>query len=224
MRGTKTCSAVALRTGAIALGVCVVVAGGAGAAGAAPGDSFTISGDTASSLYPGGSDAVDLALTNLTAGDLTVGEITVSIVGVTTQPERQCLLADFAVSQLANGLEFALPANATRTLRELGVAAADLPRVSMTNTPVNQDGCKNSIVNLAFAGGASEVGGVALPPAPTPTPTPATPDEPPAVGGVGLPDTGGSPVIFWIALGGLALVTAGGGSVLVARRTKGANR
>ena len=189
--------------------------GGGGAAAAA--DAFTISGDTASSLYPGGSDTLDLALTNVSSGQLTVGEITVSIVGVTTQPQRQCLVGDFAVTQLDPALQFALPANATLTLSQLGVAATDLPRVSMTNTPVNQDGCKNSTVNLAFNGRAAGVGGVALP---SPTPTPAVPDEqPPAVSGETLPDTGASgPPPWMVAFAGLGLVGAGGGSVFLARR------
>ena len=199
--------------------------GSAGTAAAA--DAFTISGNLDTTLYPGGSGAVDLALTNITAGELTVGEITVSITGVSTQPQRQCLVADFVLTQLDQALQFTLPANATRTLTQLGVAPADLPRVAMTNTPVNQDGCKNSTVNLAFAGRAAEVGGVVLPPpSPTPTPTPApTPDEekPDTIGGVDidLPGTGGDPTTFWMALAGLGLVALGGGTVVVTRRTKG---
>ena len=201
--------------------------GSAGTAAAA--DAFTISGNLDTTLYPGGSGAVDLALTNITAGELTVGEITVSITGVSTQPQRQCLVADFVLTQLDQALQFTLPANATRTLTQLGVAPADLPRVAMTNTPVNQDGCKNSTVNLAFAGRAAEVGGVVLPPpspTPTPTPTPApTPDEekPDTIGGVDidLPGTGGDPTTFWMALAGLGLVALGGGTVVVTRRTKG---
>jgi hypothetical protein len=201
------------------------------AGGAAAADVFTISGDLDTTLYPGGSGAVDLALTNVTSGELTVGEITVTVASVNTQPQRQCLVEDFVVTQLDQALQFSLPAGATRTLTQLGVATADLPRVAMTNTPVNQDGCKNSTVNLAFAGRAAEVGGVVLPPpsTPTPTPTPETPDEseePDNVGGVDidLPGTGGDPTTFWMALAGLGLVALGGGTVVVTRRTKGAQK
>lgn len=227
MKASRTRGAKALRTGALALGACALVMGSAG--GAAAADAFTISGDLDTTLYPGGSGAVDLALTNITAGELTVGEITVSIAGITTQPQRQCLVEDFVLTQLDPTLQFTLPPNATRTLTQLGVPAAGLPRVAMTNTPVNQDGCKNSTVNLAFAGRAAEVGGVVLPPpAPTPTPTPDAPDvpdaeEPDDIGGVDidLPGTGGDPTTFWMALSGLGLVALGGGTVVVTRRTKG---
>lgn len=227
LKASRTRGAKALRTGALALGACALVMGSAG--GAAAADVFTISGNLDTTLYPGGSGALDLTLTNVTSGELTVGEITVAVASVDTQPQRQCLIADFVVTQLDQALQFTLPANATRTLTQLGVAPADLPRVAMTNTPVNQDGCKNSTVNLAFAGRAAEVGGVVLPPDPSPTPMPAptpdTPDEekPDPVGGVDidLPGTGGDPTTFWMALAGLGLVALGGGTVVVTRRTKG---
>jgi hypothetical protein len=229
LKASRKRRAYALRTGALALGGCALVMGSAG--GAAAADVFTISGDLDTTLYPGGSGAVDLALTNVTSGELTVGEITVAVASVNTQPQRQCLVEDFVVTQLDQALQFSLPAGATRTLTQLGVATADLPRVAMTNTPVNQDGCKNSTVNLAFAGRAAEVGGVVLPPpsTPTPTPTPETPDEseqPDNVGGVDidLPGTGGDPTTFWMALAGLGLVALGGGTVVVTRRTKGAQK
>lgn len=225
MRGT-TRGARALRAGAIALGACAAVVGGAGTAGAA--DVFTISGDLDRTLYPGGSGSLDLLLTNPGGTELTVGEITVQITGVSPQPQQQCLVADFVVTQLDAALQFTLPADATRTLSQLGVPAADLPQVSMTNTPVNQDGCKNSIVNLVFSGRAAEVGGVTLPPPATPTPTPAptAPDdeEPDEVGGVDLPGTGANASTFSLALAGLGLATIGGGSVAVARRMRGAQK
>lgn len=232
MKASRTRSAIALRTGAIALGACAVVTGGAGAASAAPGDAFTIGGTLDSTLYPGGSGALDLLLTNVRGAELTVGEITVAVASVSTQPQRTCLVTDFVVTQLDQSLQFTLPPNATRTLTQLGVAPADLPRVAMTNTPVNQDGCKNSTVNLAFAGRAAEVGGVVLPPpSPTPTPAPTPAPAPPAeaepsIGGVDidLPGTGGDPTTFWMALAGLGLVALGGGTVVVTRRTKGAQR
>lgn len=228
MTNRSTQRATARVAATMGLAACALVAGAHGAAAA---DVFTITGTLDSTLYPGGSGAVDLALTNVTADELTVGEITVAIAGVTTQPQQQCLVADFVVTQLDPALQFTLPANATRTLTQLGVPTADLPRVAMTDTPVNQDGCKNSTVNLAFAGRAAQVGGVVLPPpspSPSPTPTPAPPaeEEPDTIGGVDidLPGTGGDPTTFWMALAGLGLVALGGGTVVVTRRTKGAQR
>ena len=224
----STRRATARVAAAAGMSACVLLSGAGGAAAA---DVFTISGTLDTTLYPGGSGALDLSLTNATAGELTVGEITVAVASVNTQPQRQCLIADFVVAQLDQTLQFTLPANATRTLTQLGVAPADLPRVAMTNTPVNQDGCKNSTVNLAFAGRAAEVGGVVLPPpspSPSPTPSPAPPaeEEPDTIGGVDidLPGTGGDPTTFWMALAGLGLVALGGGTVVVTRRTKGAQR
>ncbi len=219
MRGAR-----ALRGALVALGTYALARRLAGSSHAAPGDSFTISGALDRTLYPGGSGSLNLLLTNPGGTDLTVGEITVRVAGVSSPPQRQCLVADFVVTQLDFTLQFILPANATRTLTQLGVAAADLPQVAMTNTPVNQDGCKNSTVNLAFDGRAAEIGGVTVPPAPTPTPTPADDDEPDDVGGVDLPGTGGDSSTFWMALTGLALITAGGSSVVVGRRSKGAQK
>jgi LPXTG-motif cell wall-anchored protein len=213
---------------AAALGVsaCVLIGGAHGAAAA---DAFTISGDLSSTLYPGGSGSLNLHLTNPGDTELTVGEITVSVASVTTQPQRTCLVSDFVVDQLDAARQFTLPAHSTQSLTDLGVAAADLPRVTMTNTPVNQDGCKGSTANLAFHGMAAEVGGVSIPPA-TPTPTPnQTPKPAPKpddgiVGGVHLPGTGGDESSFWVALGGLGLVVLGTGSVVVTRRAKGAQQ
>lgn len=211
--------------GTIALGACAVAAGGAGAANAAPGDPFTISGDLDRTLFPGGSGLLDLRLTNVSDGDLTVGEITVQVASVTTQPQQTCLVADFAVTQIDAARQFALPANTSRTLTELGMTAADLPQVSMTNTSVNQDGCKRATVNLVFNARAAEVGGVVIPPRPTPTPVPPGDDDDDGnVGGVDLPGTGGDPMTFWMALAGLGLVVLGGGTVVVTRHTKGAQR
>ncbi len=232
LKASSTRGAQALRTAALVLGAGAVVLGGAGAANAAPGDAFTISGTLDSTLYPGGSGALDLSLTNVGSTELTVGEITVSVAGVTTRTVAPCLTSDFVVEQLDATREFTLPAGATRTLTQLGVAPAELPRVSMTNTAVNQDGCKNSTVNLAFAGRAAEVGGVSVPPDPTPAPPVETPVETPTeepdddntVGGVNLPGTGGNPMTFWTALAGLGLVVLGGGSVVLTRRTTGAVR
>lgn len=232
MKGSTTCSALALRTAAVAVGACAVAMGGAGSAEAAPGDAFTITGALNSALYPGGSGALDLALTNVSTSELTVGEITVAVTSVNTRTQQQsCLVADFVVDQLDLARQFTLPVGASQTLTQLGVAPADLPRVTMTNTPVNQDGCKGATVNLAFSGRAAEVGGVTLPPpgTPTPSPTPAPPidgedEKPDTIGGVDLPGTGGDPTTFWMALSGLGLVALGGGTVVVTRRTKGAQQ
>jgi LPXTG-motif cell wall-anchored protein len=201
----------------------------AGAHGAAAADVFTISGDLSNPLYPGGSGSVNLLLTNPGDTELTVGEITVNVASVTTQPQRTCLVSDFVVDQLDPARQFTLPAHSSRSLTDLGLTAADLPRVTMTNTPVNQDGCKGSTANLAFHGMAAEVAGVEIPP-PTPTPSPLpTPKPTPKpddgiVGGVHLPGTGGDESTFWVALGGLGLVALGTGSVVVTRRTKGAQQ
>src|SRR5262249_44681709 len=126
-------------------------------ASASAADAFTISGDLSQTLYPGGSGSVNLRLTNPGSTQLTVGQITVSVASVTTRPQRTCLVADFVVSQLDATRQFTLAANSSQTLTDLGVAAADLPQVTMTNTSVNQDGCKGSTVNLAFHGLAAEV-------------------------------------------------------------------
>jgi hypothetical protein len=188
--------------------VCAVGAGGAGAAAAAPGDVFTIAGDLGSTtLYPGGSGSLDLSLTNPGATDLTVGEITVSLVGVNTQRQQQCLVEDFTLTQLDAAQRFTLPPNSTRTLSQLGVAAADLPTVSMASTPVNQDGCKNAVVNLAFNGRSGEVLAAELPP------TEVAPAD--------LPGTGASGPPPWaVALAGLGLVAAGAGSVFLTQRRR----
>jgi hypothetical protein len=48
-----------------------------------------------------------------------------------------------------------VPADSTRSLEQLGVAAADWPQLTMPNLATNQDACKNADFSLAFSGQAT---------------------------------------------------------------------
>jgi hypothetical protein len=70
-----------------------------------------------------------------------------------------CTAADFAIGQLTGNADLVLPPRSSQTLSALGVTNADLPRLTMLNSALNQDGCKSAVVNLHYHGDALAGGG-----------------------------------------------------------------
>lgn len=120
-----------------------------------PGVPFTLDGPTggATGLAPGVSVPLNLRIGNPNSTDLTVGSLSVWVLS-TTSPG--CLPANYRVTQLTGRV--VVPAGARRTLRQLGVATAALPRLEMLNLPTNQDACKGATVRLSYS--AAGQGGV----------------------------------------------------------------
>ncbi len=109
-------------------------------------------------LWPGTSQAVDLALTNPNSQAISVSSLKVSIETVRAPgatPALPCTAADFSVVPFAGAYPLRVPPHATVHLSDLGVAAARGPQLRMLDRPVNQDGCQGATVTLSYAGTAT---------------------------------------------------------------------
>jgi hypothetical protein len=118
---------------------------------------FEVRGDVGA-LAPGIARSMNLALTNRFATRLLVTNLRVAIASVSAPnatPARPCTAADFSVTQFSGSYPLRLPAKSTRTLAALAVPETAWPRVTMLNTPVNQDGCKAATLTFAYGGSAT---------------------------------------------------------------------
>lgn len=118
-----------------------------------PTSEVSLAGNVASQLYPGAAPSgLDLTIHNHSNHPVLVKHLTVSIkevkapkAGATTP----CTSADFATSQYA-GPAFIAPAG-TSTLSRDGVPARRWPALQMLDLPVNQDGCAQAQLKLAYS-------------------------------------------------------------------------
>ena len=116
---------------------------------------FTISGTVTRPLRPGTSEPLELRLTNPHRWDLRVVDVMVSISVDPAHDEAGCSrMANYRQTRTPPGsFPLILPANSTRTLRQLGVRRPRL--ITMLNLPTNQDACKGAQLRLRFAGRAA---------------------------------------------------------------------
>ena len=120
------------------------------------GQSLQISGDLGSALSPGVTVPLDLALTNPNNFPIQVQSVSVSVEEGTSRPGCSGT-QNFVVTDLAAGAyPLTVPANSTRTLSQLGVAAASRPQVQMPDQASNQDACKGATVHLNYSGTATK--------------------------------------------------------------------
>jgi hypothetical protein len=116
---------------------------------------FTISGDLPGSLEPGLSQPLDLALTNPGPSEISISHLLVSIESIHARQADEahpCTLEDFSVAQFSGAYGFKLGAAETSRLSELGFPEKRLPRVTMLDRPVNQDGCKRASLTFSYSG------------------------------------------------------------------------
>ncbi len=111
---------------------------------------FTISGSIRKPLFPGGSQSIDLVLTNPNSTPITIdpGAITTTITSI----RSACTASrNFAVAQ---GLEsrVTVPARSTMSLAGLGISKANWPVVAMVETNSNQDACEGDHLVLHYSG------------------------------------------------------------------------
>jgi LPXTG-motif cell wall-anchored protein len=181
-------------------------------------DTFTISGDAAGPLAPGVTQPLDLRLDNLINDTLNLRSLNVAITGVQTTGGGTCTAADFQVQQAILGV-LTLPAGLSNLLSALGMGVLQTPRITMLNTAINQDGCKNAVVSLAYSGTAADSSG----------------HESGGHGSNGhgsdhgddgdgshgdLPGTGADASTWWLGLAGLVVAAAGATTVTIVRREK----
>jgi hypothetical protein len=113
---------------------------GTGTAGtAASALNLVISGDPAAGIKPGGSVVVPVIVNNPNSFKVNVGTVSASI----TTSDGQCIPADF---------HFTLgPVNALITTGNHAYTGS----LSMDDTTVNQDACKNAIITLTYSSTSS---------------------------------------------------------------------
>ena len=118
-----------------------------------PPGAFTISGDITVPVLPGGSYPLDLSVTNPRDSAITIaaGGIAVSI----ATGQTGCSASENFV--ITHGLldPITIPAGATRSLSQLGVAIERWPVFSMIETNTNQNACKNASIVLTYSGTAT---------------------------------------------------------------------
>jgi hypothetical protein len=113
------------------------------------GKDFTISGDISQPLAPGVTAPVNLSLANTNNQAI---KITSLIVSVKTTSKPACTTDNFSVRQFGGTYPLIVPANSTRTLTQLGVAAAQMPALTFIDKPINQDVCKSTNITLGYSG------------------------------------------------------------------------
>ena len=103
-----------------------------------PDHSFTVTGDIAAPLLPGGGAPIDLTITNPNPVPITI-----------VSNRTTCPPSEFAVTQGLT-LPVTVPAATTVSLSGLGVDRSDWPSLAMPDTPVNQDACQGRHLLLHF--------------------------------------------------------------------------
>jgi hypothetical protein len=114
---------------------------------------FSISGNPPAGalLYPGAAAVpLNLVFSNSNPAPITVQSVTVSVTGTST---GGCGAAIFSVPQQLQATP-TVPAGATASLEDLGIAPSQWPQLRMLDAG-NQDACRNASVNLAYAGTAT---------------------------------------------------------------------
>jgi hypothetical protein len=191
-------------------------------ASAASTDTFSISGDAVGPLAPGVTQPLELRLANLVDRTLNLQTLEVTVTGVRPAQGGTCSPADFRVQQAILGT-IALPAGVSNLLSAPAPGLLQAPQLTMLDTAANQDGCKNAVVDLQYAGTALDPDGDL---------SHGHGDNGPADGSADgggriadahadLPSTGAGPGSWWAGLAGLVLAAAGATTVRIVRREKG---
>jgi len=110
---------------------------------------YSMSGDAPTALTPGTSVTIDLRVSNPNSAPITL----VSTITTVTTSDPLCGPANFTVTQRPTHA-VTVPAGASATLSELGVAPVDRPVVTMVDTGANQDACQDVRLTLHYQGEA----------------------------------------------------------------------
>jgi hypothetical protein len=112
---------------------------------------FGITG-TVADLAPGVSKPINLTIANPYNFAIKVTSVTATVNPTTSKPgcngPQNLTVVQSLVAQPT------VPANATRTLQQLGVATTSWPLVRMPNLATNQDSCKQATFTMTFTGTA----------------------------------------------------------------------
>lgn len=121
---------------------------------------FVIAGEVSQPMTPGVQVPIHLKVTNPYDVTISVSDMSVSVTkvqGQTSDATLGCSVDDFSVDQLPAGHTITVDKNSSVSLSSRGPDGAR-PTVELRNRAVNQDGCKNVIVELAYTARAKQVG------------------------------------------------------------------
>lgn len=128
---------------------------GSSTAEAVPRGTFSISGGLARPMAPGVTQPLDLVITNANDFAIEVSRIAATVQDATTKDgglNRACVGSKhMSVSRAFTG-PVVVPANATKSLSQLGTSGEQWPLISMLNLTSNQDACKDTMFELTYAG------------------------------------------------------------------------
>jgi hypothetical protein len=116
--------------------------------------SFEITGSPTKPMSPGVHVPLDLRLQNSNETSMSVHDLVVTVRRVDAPratDQLPCLIEDFTVEQAPDGIDLTLPPRATTSLSALSLPTAQWPHVGLSDTSVNQDGCKGASLTLEFS-------------------------------------------------------------------------
>jgi len=137
--------------------------GGVNGSGSGTGQSgdlraFTVAGNVPGALEPGAGASIDLKFTNPNARAIRITSVTATIDSLATpfaSPSLPCTAGDYSITQLSGSAAIVIPANASRTLSQVGVPESQWPEFRMLDTSSNQDGCKGATITIDYVAKAS---------------------------------------------------------------------
>lgn len=115
---------------------------------------FRIQGDTTKAMLPGARAArIDLEIRNPSGAPLVATRLAVTVRRITAPratTRLPCTRRDFALQQAPRTLDVTIAAKSTSTLSQLDVPRRKWPRIGMLDRDMNQDGCQQSTLTLAY--------------------------------------------------------------------------
>lgn len=113
-----------------------------------------IAGDPVALLSPGATVPLNVSFSNNTNKSLAVNRLSVRIAGITQTQEvvaaaLPCTSADYRITDYSGSYPLAIPAGPS-SLQSAGIPPANWPKITMMDTPLNQDGCKGATLQLAY--------------------------------------------------------------------------
>ena len=115
------------------------------------GMNFSISGNTSTAFSPGMTQSVDLSITNPnpSSDELTVDSSSLSLAVTPDAGHPGCQGSWFTLNK--GSWSVGVQGGTTESLTALGVAAGNLPAVTMTDTATDQDACKGANLTLHWS-------------------------------------------------------------------------
>jgi hypothetical protein len=115
---------------------------------------FQVDAVTVTALAPETSAALEVSVTN--PNDVALAIIRLTAVVAAVHAAGACGAENFTLHQFSGAYGFVIAGHSTARLAQLGIRSAQWPQITMVNRDVNQDGCRDAVVTIRFAGEASK--------------------------------------------------------------------